>query len=986
MGKILTLKDYYKPINVPAKLLSGRDVIDAPMHSPLIREWYDEQYEYVINGITINGKYWNPLIYHFLNFFYFPVQRKNPKTGRLYVTNEPNFALFSRVDEYIFDKMWEAMNTDRHIMIMGSRGIGKAQSVSTEMIINGQLKRLFNAKVGDLVHSDNGKETEITHITEYDDLEMYEIEFADGRITNCSTGHLWNVYKQGDKKTRTVEAITLAENLRDGTSSKTGGWYYSVPISGEVEYKEKEQSIDPYIVGCLLSSGLYCEGHDIRVATKCIPENYMYGSIEQRYALVQGLMDSDGHAYKNGYNQEYYSVSEGLIDDLAYVLRSLGIKCTKGDDIRKDGRKGFLLYILTGKPIFRLPRKLNLVKLDSEVSSRILTGRYKTAIVRMELHKGKEKGRCITVADKSGTYLTNDFIVTHNSYWATSILLRKYNFFQGTHSVVSASIQEHVDTAWNNIELTLNFFDKKHPALKHKRRLNNNTEKQSGEVLKTDTGDVLRGFNSRIEKILYGRNPNKTRSKRPDAQLIEEFGAFPSKGLGNLKDVLAQSRGSNKVGGGIMKNFVMMLGTGGSVSNDHAKEVFHKPDAYDFLSINEWDGMNTGIFIPVQIKRAGTWEDDGVPDIKKALEQEAKERDKLKAAGDPVSYNNYCQEYPQNIREVFLKKGTNRFNQNKIAAQAIILENPNSSIPKVKRGSFKYIKNDLEQVMGVTFVHDSVGPINMIEEVELTADKKRYDDLYVMGVDSIDMGTGDSADENKGSKLAALVKKRIINGKSRAGNSSMYVCWYNERSFEVRDDYEQVLMMAMYYKSKINLEYTRINIISYFREKGFFYMFMKRPSIALGGDGTKRSNLVGTQVNDTLIDHQDSKISDYINDYSERIFSIVLLEQLRDYQREDRTPYDLVVAMGLCELADEEYIGVGAKAENDYASTKMKKFGYYTDKNGYKRKGELPTQKDLSSNSNYGGGVTWIDASGEAKYESEYLDSLKFSEVLDEVF
>ena len=690
----LTYKEYLTPIKVPAKLLSGRTKPDAPSHSPIYREWHEEQVEYVVNGITIDGKFWNPFIYHFLNFFYFPVQRKNPKTGKMYVTSEPNYALFSRIDEYVFDKMWEAVNSEQHIALMGTRGCGK-------------------------------------------------------------------------------------------------------------------------------------------------------------------------------------------------------------------------------------------------------------------------------------------------TFWAISLAQRKYNFFPNSHSIISASIQDHVDTAWDYMEMCLNFFDQKHPAFKHKRVTNNTTEKKAGEIVKTSEGDLLRGYNSKIEKVLYGRNPNKTRSKRPDFQIIEEFGAFPSKGLGNLKDVLAQSRGSNLVGGGIMKNFVVMNGTGGSVSNDHAKEVFHNGSAYDFMMINEWEGRESGVFIPVQLKRSGTWEDTGVPDIEEAIRLEDLKRLKIKETNDPVAFQNYTQEYPQTLREVFLKKGTNRFNQIKLTSQLYIVEDyKNPELPKVKRGSFRYRKNALGVIEGVDFIHDGVGTINMVEEVETNHDGKHYNDLYVMGVDSIDIGTNESADPTKGSKLAALVKKRIIDGKAMASNNNMYVCWYNERSPEVRDDYEQVLMMALYYKSKINLEFTRINILAYFTEKGFRYMFMKRPSIASGGDLTRKSRLIGTQVNDILIDHQDSKIMDYVNDFSEKIFIPPLLEQLRDYQREDRTPYDLVVAMGLCELADEEYVGLGAKIELDTASKSMTKFGYYRDAQGYKRYGALETKDNLIPENT--GFVTWIDASGEPRFESDYLDSLKLN--TEEIF
>jgi len=690
--KILTINDYLEPIEVPSKLLSGRDIIDAPMYSPLVREWYEEQIDYVLNGITINGKFWNPLIYHFLNFYYFPVQYIDRKTGEVQSYDEPGMPLFSRIDEYIFDKMWEAMNSSQHIALLGSRGLGK-------------------------------------------------------------------------------------------------------------------------------------------------------------------------------------------------------------------------------------------------------------------------------------------------SYIATSIMNRRYNFFPKSDIIVSASMKTHVDTAWDKVIETLGAFEKKHPALKQKRITNSNTKLKSGEEVDTDYGKEERGYLCTYEKILYGKSPGKTRSRRPNIQLVEEFGAFPSTGLGNLKDVLAQSRGSNLIGGTIMKNFMMLMGTGGSISNDHAKEIFHKPDAYNFLAINEWDGMKTALFIPVQYKLAGTWEKNGVPDIEKALKINNKERQKLKDAGEFVSLQNYCQEYPQNTREVFLKKGTNRFNQDKIAQQISIVDTVEVSM-KVKKGYFQYTKTDDNVITGVEFINNGIGPIFMIEEVQKSPEGKYYEDLYVMGLDSIDMGGNDSTTD-EGSKLAALVKKRIITGDNKS-TRSIYVCWYNERHPEVRDDYENVLMMTLYYRCKINLEYTKFNILSYFREKHMSRYFMKRPTIALGNiDGDKKSTLIGTPATADMIDHQDAKIIDYVNDYSQQIFILPLLEQLRDYHREDRTPYDLVIAMGLCELADEDYIGIGAKVEREYASTGMTKdaFSFSRNTDGEKKFGEKQDNKTTVQKYTYMSDITWIDETGKPRFDDELLDVMK-----DELF
>lgn len=60
---------------------------------------------------------------------------------------------------------------------------------------------------------------------------------------------------------------------------------------------------------------------------KHIPHSYMFASIEQRIELLQGLMDTDGYAAKDG-QCEFYSSRKNIIDEVATLLATLGIKHT----------------------------------------------------------------------------------------------------------------------------------------------------------------------------------------------------------------------------------------------------------------------------------------------------------------------------------------------------------------------------------------------------------------------------------------------------------------------------------------------------------------------------------------------------------------------------------------------------------------------------------------------------------------------------------
>ena len=152
---------------------------------------------------------------------------------------------------------------------------------------------------------------------------------------------------------------------------------------------------------------------------KFIPEYYKFATLEERWALVQGLMDTDGTADIRGHCS-FATVSKQLADDFAFVLRSLGAYVTISkkeryytkDKKRLKGADCYELYIKIkdSDRLFRIQRKKSRCKPYnggvSEPTKRIVC--YEII--------GTDKCRCIAVSDPSALYLTSDFTVTHNSY------------------------------------------------------------------------------------------------------------------------------------------------------------------------------------------------------------------------------------------------------------------------------------------------------------------------------------------------------------------------------------------------------------------------------------------------------------------------------------------------------------------------------------------------------------------------------------------
>lgn len=149
---------------------------------------------------------------------------------------------------------------------------------------------------------------------------------------------------------------------------------------------------------------------------KFIPRQYLFAPIEERWALLQGLMDTDGWVEPKRACY-YVTVSSRLADDVEHLARSLGAVTTrtekapsyehKGEKLK--GQKAYCIRIKLPNPemAFRLPRK-------KEVAAEIEHQSDGRIIQKIEYEKD-DYAVCIAVSNANSLYITEDFIVTHNT-------------------------------------------------------------------------------------------------------------------------------------------------------------------------------------------------------------------------------------------------------------------------------------------------------------------------------------------------------------------------------------------------------------------------------------------------------------------------------------------------------------------------------------------------------------------------------------------
>lgn len=213
---------------------------------------------------------------------------------------------------------------------------------------------------------------------------------------------------------------------------------FSVIRSGR-EYGKKNQ-----VKEILIELGLYGK----RAWEKSIPEVYFTGSYHQRLELLKGLLDTDGHAGNEG-SIEFSSTSEVLAKQVQELVWSIGGICKlakrqtyfthKG--VKKPGRISYRLSIRHQFPesLFHVSRKRARLSNNNQYCKHGI----KLAITDIE-YIGKEETKCISILSEKKLYLTDNYIVTHNTI--TSISLME---MLGIDTIIVISPKKAVNDVWD---------------------------------------------------------------------------------------------------------------------------------------------------------------------------------------------------------------------------------------------------------------------------------------------------------------------------------------------------------------------------------------------------------------------------------------------------------------------------------------------------------------------------------------------------------
>jgi phosphate starvation-inducible protein PhoH and related proteins len=381
--------------------------------------------------------------------------------------------VLAKVDPYLrplFDALYDMLDAERLNTYM-ERGTvevaplafmrGRAQPLSRGVLTPNGFRPIGSLRVGDLVTGSDGLPTPVIGVYPQGNKPVFRVHTQDGASTLCCGEHLWHVFTPEDRRRskpgRVLETREMIGHLRRGHVHR-----YELPLlSASAEFEPRPVPLDPYALGLLLGDGclttkttpsfatsdpelaeaLEAPLHgrrggvvvvnpvtatlrDLGLAgtysqTKFIPRVYLHNSPDVRIALLQGLLDGDGETVAQASRTcriQYTTCSERLRDDVLYLVRSLG-GVASWPGRQAERRDSFVMDIRLPEGIrpFRLQRKLDVYRRDGG-------GRPMRFIDSIE-PAGERQTVCIQVAAADSLYVTDDFLVTHNTLNDSFIIL-----------------------------------------------------------------------------------------------------------------------------------------------------------------------------------------------------------------------------------------------------------------------------------------------------------------------------------------------------------------------------------------------------------------------------------------------------------------------------------------------------------------------------------------------------------------------------------
>jgi phosphate starvation-inducible PhoH-like protein len=362
---------------------------------------------------------------------------------------------------------------------------GRAQPVDTPVLTPEGFRPMGRLKPGDWVVGAYGVPVMVVAVHPQGVKPIYRVRFSDGVETRATADHLWAVLTPWDRRRKRPPRLVTTEEMRDnlhqhryeipllqapvefprrpvpldpyalglllGDGCLTDGTTPTL-CTGDPELKEAlaarlqgvkvvpKGGADPTLTlkggenrnpvsTALRALGLW----GTRSRELFVPEAYLWNAWEVRLAVLQGLLDADGSVHVQPGRRarvQFSTSSPRLAQDVAFLVRSLGgvvyhrvrpqhrlhPGVARGQTALHPAESHVLdIRLPPGLSPFRLARKAAIYAQAG--------GIHPMRFVEAVEPTGEAEAVCITVASPDGLYVTEDFILTHNTLNDAFIIL-----------------------------------------------------------------------------------------------------------------------------------------------------------------------------------------------------------------------------------------------------------------------------------------------------------------------------------------------------------------------------------------------------------------------------------------------------------------------------------------------------------------------------------------------------------------------------------
>jgi hypothetical protein len=341
----------------------------------------------------------------------------------------------------------------------------KALAIDTLIPTPSGWTTMGEVQPGDFVFDERGEPTRVVSKSQVWMSQTYRVTFSDGAELVACGDHQWWVERRTPSATYVPDRVRT-EDLIGNLVDAHGARRFRVPMARPIAPPRRGLPVDPYVLGAWLGDGhsddgrltgldrevfdrIALAGYEVRQTTlakrvqvmglrthlreagvlknKHIPQVYLRASEKQRWALLQGLMDTDGTANTRQGRCEFTTTLPALRDGMRDLLWSLGIKHVCHEGIarlngRATGPKWRISFgARSDMPVFHLERKQGRLKAPTHGHAQYGHRR----IVAVE-EVPTVPTQCLTVEAESHVFLAGrEMIPTCNTGkgpWAAAII------------------------------------------------------------------------------------------------------------------------------------------------------------------------------------------------------------------------------------------------------------------------------------------------------------------------------------------------------------------------------------------------------------------------------------------------------------------------------------------------------------------------------------------------------------------------------------